>query len=232
MPTGGQVPPFGCGTARAVAARPKVLVAPRRAGMLVGTHTSALVARELERVEQRRRLGADGADDRPRRDPLPVRELDLVRRRPDDARLGHQLDAELRACRSRTRRARVARPRPCPPCSPSRRARQDRRAGMDEHDAALLAPDPAVLALGHQADEVGELAGDLGPRVAAACDEERQQPSPLLLVALDVGQLEHLDDVVLEPETVLIGLELERVLGQARVGPVFSAVPSASTSWS
>ena len=69
---------------------------------------------------------------------------------------------------------------------------------MDEHDAALVAADARVLPARQEPHEVGELAGDLGAGVAAAGDEEGQQAAPLLWVGLDVGQLEHLEDVVLE----------------------------------
>ena len=89
---------------------------------------------------------------------------------------------------------------------------------MDEHDAALLAADARYSRSVSRRDEVGELAGDLRAGVPAARDEERQQPPPLLRVALDVGELEHLEQVVLEREAVGEGLQLERVLGEARVG--------------
>ena len=74
---------------------------------------------------------------------------------------------------------------------------------MDEHDTALVASDARELALRQQPDEVGELAGDLRPRVAAAGDDEREQPAALGRVALDVGELEHLEHVVLQPQAVL-----------------------------
>ena len=57
---------------------------------------------------------------------------------------------------------------------------------------------PGVLALRQQPDEVGQLARDLRARVAAAGDDEREQPAPLGRVALDVGELEHLEHVVLQ----------------------------------
>ena len=59
-----------------------------------------------------------------------------------------------------------------------------------------LAADARELARRQQAREVGELARELGARVAAARDDEREQPPPLLRVALDLGQLEHLEQVV------------------------------------
>ena len=72
---------------------------------------------------------------------------------------------------------------------------------MDDQDAALLAADAGVLALGQQPDEVGQLARDLRPCVAAPDDDEREQPAALGRVALDVGELEHLEDVVLQQQS-------------------------------
>ncbi len=66
--------------------------------------------------------------------------------------------------------------------------------------------------------EVGQLAGQLRAGEPAAGDEERQEPAPLVGIGLEVGQLEHLDDVVLEPEAVVEALQPVRVLGEARVG--------------
>ncbi len=93
----------------------------------------------------------------------------------------------------------------------------DRRAGVDEHDAPLVAADARELAPSEQAREVGELARELGAGVAAARNDEREQPPPLVRVALDLGQLEHLEQVVPQSQAVGEGLQLERVLGEARV---------------
>ena len=86
---------------------------------------------------------------------------------------------------------------------------QDRRARVDEHEAALVVVHARVLAAGEAAREVRELADHLRARVAAAGDEEGQQAAALLLVRLDVGLLEHRDDVVLEREAVLVGRSLK-----------------------
>jgi hypothetical protein len=88
---------------------------------------------------------------------------------------------------------------------------------VHQHDPALVAADRRILVLGQEADEVGELARDLRSRIAAAGDEEGEQAPALLGIALDVGQLEHLEDVVLEPEAVLVRLYPERVLGEPGV---------------
>ena len=89
---------------------------------------------------------------------------------------------------------------------------------MDDHDATLVAADAGVLALRQQPDEVGQLARDLCPRIAAACDDEGEQPAALGRVALDVRELEHLEHVVLQLQALAERLQLERVLGEARVG--------------
>ena len=203
----------------AVAAGPDVLEAlDPQAG--VRAHAAACVPRDLDRVEERRRLRADGADDRPRRHVLAVREVDVERRRARDPGLEQQLDAELaRVPRRVLDELRVALPAPL--ALRALRAvqlRQQRRPRMDDQDAALVAADAGVLALRQQPDEVGQLARDLGAGVAAAGDHEREQPATLGRVTLDVRELEHLEHVVLQRQAVAEGLQLERVLGEARVG--------------
>ena len=95
---------------------------------------------------------------------------------------------------------------------------QDRRTRVDEDEAALVVVDPRVLAAGQAAREVGQLADHLGARVAAARDEEGEEAAALGLVGLELGLLEHREDVVLEREAVAVLAQLERVLLQPRVG--------------
>ncbi len=56
------------------------------------------------------------------------------------------------------------------------------------------------------------------PEKPAAGDEERQEPAPLVEIGLEVSELEHLDDVILETEAVVEALQPVGVLGEARVG--------------
>ena len=61
----------------------------------VGDETSTIVAWDVEVIEERPGLRPDCADDRPRGNVLPVREVDLIRRRSRDSRLEHELHAQL-----------------------------------------------------------------------------------------------------------------------------------------
>ena len=74
--------------------------------------------------------------------------------------------------------------------------------------------------------------GELGSRKPAAGHEEGEKPAPLLRIGLDVGELEHLDQVILEAEAVFVELQLEGVLGEARIGAEILGDASASTAWS
>ena len=90
---------------------------------------------------------------------------------------------------------------------------EKRRARVDDDDPALLTFDPLVLPLRQPVDEVGKLSRELRAREPAACDEECEEPPPLLRVALDVGKLKHLQNVVLQAEAVVEALQPVRVLG-------------------
>ena len=125
--------------------------------------------------------------------------------------VGHDLDANLSQVPRRERDEPAV-------TSVARQLREDRLPRVHEDHAALVAADARVLPLCQDPDQVGQLAGDLDAGEPAAGDEEGQQAPPLLRIVLDVRELEHRDDVITQTEAVVEGLELEGVLGEARVG--------------
>jgi hypothetical protein len=90
---------------------------------------------------------------------------------------------------------------------------------VNQHYAALLRADPGVFTAHQQAKVVGQLARYLSARETASRHEEGQQPPALFGVALDIGQLKHRQNVVLQTKAIVERFQLEAVLGQTRVRP-------------
>ena len=118
------------------------------------------------------------------------------------------------------------------PRQPRLERRQQPVAALEQDDAHLGRGQLRVLVRQHQAHELGERARVLDAGRTAADDAERQQPLPLVGVAVVASRaLEALEHVVAQLQRLAEILEPERVLARSRRCRSSSCVlPVASTS--
>ena len=144
---------------------------------------------------------------------LSVRQVHLLRRRPGDSRLEHQLDAEPAGVpHSVFDELWVA--ASGPPALRAVELGEERLAGCTitiRHSSRRIRGNSRFVS--RSTRSASSPASSVPENLAR--DEEREQPAALFLVWLDIGELEHLDDPVLQAEAVVEVLEPERVLGEA-----------------
>ena len=80
---------------------------------------------------------------------------------------------------------------------------------MDDDDADLFLVNARILFLHQELEVVHHVARDFDPGIVAAGDHEGEQPATLLGIGLDLGELQHRQQVIADLEAVRVRLEFE-----------------------
>jgi hypothetical protein len=184
----------------AIAERPHSIESRHR-HVRIDAHAAAFL-RQLRLGDQRARTGADGADDRARRNDLAAGEGDRAVVDAGSARFQphvQALHAHLAMCELAERRRQLG---------------QQAILTVQQDDANVVALDARIVSEA-RFQEVDQLTGRLDAAEAAADDHECRQPAARAHVGLQLRLLEARDDAVAQEQRVAQRLERQRVLRHA-----------------